>query len=58
MAEPKRFPFWGSLLKPQAISGECGCHCRNCDERSWCEEQYFQELEEQRLKSEVDNNDN
>lgn len=58
MAEPDRLPFWGSLVHPGHLSLDCGCDCINCDEREWCEEQFFQELEKQRLESEVTDHDN
>ena len=41
MAEPERIPFWGGLLHPAHLSLECGCDCINCDEREWCEDEFF-----------------
>lgn len=44
MEERERIPFWGGLLHPAHLSLDCGCDCINCDEREWCEEEFFKAL--------------
>lgn len=58
MAEHERIPFWGGLLHPAHLSLDCGCDCINCDERGWCEEQFFKALSKEiEIEREAEQND-
>lgn len=50
MTEHERIPFWGSLVHPGHLSLDCGCDCINCDEREWCEEQFFPRTGETKIR--------